>query len=679
MSRSQGCVSIVLLLLAQAAIGRAATVTLDGQSPGRTFEGIGGLSAGAGTRLLWDYPEPQRSQVLDFLFQPNFGASLHHLKVEIGGDVNSTEGTEPSYARTREEFEHPRPEYFQRGYEWWLMREAKKRNPQIFLDVLQWGAPEWIGDRDVPDVGGPNRLKWPGRAPRNRKKFYTQDNADFVAGFIQAARKYHGLEINFCGIWNETLHDSPWIKLLRRTLDGRDLSAVRIIGCDDYEVEGRGGWRIVEEFAKDAELEKAIYAVGVHYPQFQSTAAARQCGKPLWASEDNPQWKGPDWHSGLATAKMYNRNYIDGKMTKTVTCYLLDSYYDALAWADNAPMKANTPWSGYYEVWPTIWAMAHTAQFAQPGWKYLDSACGVLKDGGSYVCLRSPDAAADYSIIIETADAKRTQSLTFGVTGGLATGPIHVWRSNARSRFERQDDISLSSGTFTVALEPGSVYSLTTTTGQQKGKYRVPPPADFPLPYRDDFESYTAGKMARYFADQAGIFEVAERADGGKCLRQTVARRGIDWQCYPNPDPYSIIGDAKWRDCEVACDACVERAGYVALFGRIAKALQPTVAEGICQPPQGYWLKVGTDGRWELNAYNKTLAAGTVSFAADRWHRLALKFSGSSITAGIDGVEAKTIRDKTFSAGMAGLGSGWNTARYDNFSVRPLTHGTRQN
>ena len=84
--------------------GAKQTVTIDGQGTGRTFEGLGGLSAGAGSRLLVDYPEPQRGEVLDFLFKPNFGASLHHLKVEIGGDVNSTEGSEPSYARTRQEF-----------------------------------------------------------------------------------------------------------------------------------------------------------------------------------------------------------------------------------------------------------------------------------------------------------------------------------------------------------------------------------------------------------------------------------------------------------------------------------------------------------------------------------------------------------------------------------------------
>lgn len=32
-----------------------------------------------------DYPEPQRSEILDYLFKPNFGAALSILKVEIGG------------------------------------------------------------------------------------------------------------------------------------------------------------------------------------------------------------------------------------------------------------------------------------------------------------------------------------------------------------------------------------------------------------------------------------------------------------------------------------------------------------------------------------------------------------------------------------------------------------------
>ena len=40
-------------------------VVLDGSAGGRIFEGLGAASAGASSRLLIDYPEPQRSQILD--------------------------------------------------------------------------------------------------------------------------------------------------------------------------------------------------------------------------------------------------------------------------------------------------------------------------------------------------------------------------------------------------------------------------------------------------------------------------------------------------------------------------------------------------------------------------------------------------------------------------------------
>ena len=56
----------------------------DSAGPARTFHGIGGLSGGGATSvLLRDYPEPQRTQILDLLFKPNFGASLQILKVFV--------------------------------------------------------------------------------------------------------------------------------------------------------------------------------------------------------------------------------------------------------------------------------------------------------------------------------------------------------------------------------------------------------------------------------------------------------------------------------------------------------------------------------------------------------------------------------------------------------------------
>src|SRR6266571_4918334 len=87
-----------------------------------TVDGGGAISGGGGnSRLLVDYPEPARSRILDYLFKPGYGANLQILKVEIGGDTNSTDGAEPSHQHTANDLD------CNRGYEWWLMAEAKKR------------------------------------------------------------------------------------------------------------------------------------------------------------------------------------------------------------------------------------------------------------------------------------------------------------------------------------------------------------------------------------------------------------------------------------------------------------------------------------------------------------------------------------------------------------------------
>lgn len=76
------CLSLLVASNAQTTTTYAIT---DSAGPARVLDGIGGLSGGGATSVfLPSYPEPARSQILDYLFKPNFGASLHVLKVEIG-------------------------------------------------------------------------------------------------------------------------------------------------------------------------------------------------------------------------------------------------------------------------------------------------------------------------------------------------------------------------------------------------------------------------------------------------------------------------------------------------------------------------------------------------------------------------------------------------------------------
>lgn len=98
----------------------------DAAGVGPRFDGVGALSGGGGTSVyLRDYPPEQQQVLLDLLFKPGYGAALQILKVEIGGDSQSTEAVEHSHMHTADDLN------MERGYEGWLLAQAKARNPEI--------------------------------------------------------------------------------------------------------------------------------------------------------------------------------------------------------------------------------------------------------------------------------------------------------------------------------------------------------------------------------------------------------------------------------------------------------------------------------------------------------------------------------------------------------------------
>ncbi len=679
-------------------------------NPGRTYEGIGALSAGASTRLLPDYPEPYRSQILDYLFKPRYGASLDHLKVEIGGDVNSTCGTEPSHRRTRAE----RPD-FTRGYEWWLMCEAKRRNPSIALDVLQWGAPGWIG-------GG---------------RFYSQDNADFVTEFIRGADSVHGLKIDYAGIWNETPYDPEYIKTLASTFRRAGL-ATKIVAADEV-----CAWTVADRMREDAALMDAVDVIGTHYPPEGSTKNALATCKPLWASEEGATM--PDrWEAAKHLIRRFNRGYTEGKIVRQVVWSVVGSYYDLLPVPESGLLNARTPWSGAYELKPALWTVAHYTQFARPGWVYCESASRYDRDGEiSYVTLYDP-AGEDFSIVVETVDADSPRRLELEIGEGLSSDTLYVWRTDRTASFERIAMLQPVAGRISFEVQPGSIYTLTTTTGQRKGDESLETAAEkpFPFPYRDDFETCEPGRQPRYLSDQSGVFEVVKQPGRGKVLQQAIPQRGIEWLYHVNPDPHTLIGDRTWRDYAVGVDVLLpDGESSAVVMGRVNAMYQHTRTL-----PNGYWLRVRADGRWEvgkseaplLNGHldfrkewpelyarftdrdqclrlsyadlqalpderkeslrkvfdrmaaepdpenlflealifgmhdlrrDGTLARGRVDVHPGRWHRLELRFEGDRIEALVDGKRLVRLRDTSFSAGMAGIGCSYDPVCFDNLTI----------
>ena len=62
---------------------------------------------------------------------------------------------------------------------------------------------------------------------------------------------------------------------------------------------------------------------------------------------------------------------------------------------------------------------------------------------------------------------------------------------DAADRFVHRADIVPEVDSFKLWLAPGSIVSLSTIGGQQKGAVAdIPPSKPFPFPYKEDFESY---------------------------------------------------------------------------------------------------------------------------------------------------------------------------------------------
>lgn len=658
--------------------GSIQTVKLNGKAGGKRFDGIGVVNGGGATSvLLKDYPQPQRSQIMDLLYKPKFGASVSALLVEIPGDGNSTQGSMPSHMHRRDDLN------YSRGYTWWILQEAKRRNPDLTLDGTAWSAPGWVGNGS----------------------FWSQDAADYYVKWLQGLRSVYGLELDAIGCRNEKGTSYDFAKMLRSTLNASGFQKVKLHGFDNWGNEKLG---FVKDLLKDEQLRNSIDIISAHTfseieASTQDQQTAQQLGKPIWNSEDHVYKKGFDCL--ISMVECFNRNYIESGVTKITNWYDISGVYPLEPYAeDPATVLAQWPWSGHYEVRDALWGYAHYGQFSKVGWQYLNGGCNKLKEGGTMVTLKSPEN--DYSVIIETKGAKRAQQLSFEVGGGLSKKTLCVWVSNEKQSFYRDADIKPVHGKFTVTLAPNAVYSISTTRGQQKGAFAAVPAAKpFPFPYYETFEQYTSpkqwGYLPHYTADIIDAFEITERPDNkGKCLQQAVPGATNSWA--PDWKPYTILGDAGWENYEISADIYLNPGDTAGVMGRVNH-----VGTGYGIIPKGYYLELDENGLCRLvltrgkkdkkaltgdaeqqalikkqndesEGGEKVLGEIKLSGISHRqWHQLKLRFSGSDISASVDGNQVIKVTDVTYTHGMAGLiaggGKKLSTPYYDNLLINELS------
>ena len=668
-------------------------ITVNGNGGHRLYDGMGAVLGGGGNaRYLMDYPPAERSQILDYLFKPGYGASLQLLKLEIGGDANSTDGAEPSIEHTRGQVS------CRAGYEFAIARQAVALHPYLKLYGLQWAAPGWVRD--------------------GTGSVFTAGDIRYLLDWLGCARR-QGLAVSYLGGWNEsdTGTHAAWFGRLRAALNARGFRGVQLVGADTFAPR-RWPYAAAASVAILGNHDVCGYPTGVAGPRTRCTAppAARESGKPLWASElgamDAGARTGCTAPCAPAMDRAAVRGYLDARLTGYLEWPVLDAMPPGLPYENRGLVTADQPWSGHYSVNAMTWAIAAFTQVVWPqwpgnpgGWRYLDSGSGFLQGSradGSYVTLVRSGGTA-WSTVIETTSAKAWQQVHITVTGGrhLAADTVHVRASDfdpvaggPAQWFARQPSITPVHGRFSLTLRPGWVYSLTTTGGQGNGTAaaagrRRPrsrchtgtacPPRGRPgraTTSRATWRPWTGRSSWR----PAGF----PAARPGTCTEQRAVATPVFWHARRAGAagaaarfPYAIIGDQSLAGYTVSCDVLLTQPATTAgLVGRFSGMSGPRAGDF-----GGYIFDVSSTGRWRLIDDSEapggvaTLASGTmVAPGTGRWHRLSLSLHGATITASLDGRRVTSVHSPTWRSGPAGIKAGafsgtWPRVQYSNLSI----------
>ena len=461
-----------VLLLLSCLLRPSSSYPVNTDRLGPRFDGIGGLSGGGATsRLLPDYIEPQRSQILDYMFTPHFGIAMQILKVEIGGDGQSTQGTEASHMHTADD------ESYERGYEWWLMKEAKRRNPAIKLYGLAWAWPAWLGEG--------------GSLP------FTNSSLRYIMRWLEGAKLHHNLTIDYIGLWNERAYDRAFTLALRAAITAANLTTIIVAAdsCPPYSWM----WSICDRVIDDAEWASAFPIIGSHYVNANTTDNCHRLGKTLWESEG--LWA--DYHDGACWSRVINRNHVYANITATIAWNANAAYLRGMPDEGTGLMASPSPWSGFYAVDQVVWASSHTTHFTEPGWKYLTpgSGVGVMTGGGTYVTLTD---GHQLTIIVEAmvGDASyclheappstpvSKQDVTFELSGAVASEvtTLHVFYSSFAQGstdtqwFVYRGQVAVMDHRFTFTLSPNEQYTFSTVNSTKGGFPDSPVPAETPFP-----------------------------------------------------------------------------------------------------------------------------------------------------------------------------------------------------
>ncbi len=425
------------------------TGIIDWSKTAQEIDGFGASGAFHMARNLMNFPEPQRSEVLDILFSPTKGAGLSIVRnivgdgATVGGGSPSIEPEEGVWSWTGDEDQI------------WLMQEAGKRGCTRYMSTV-WSPPAWMKTNNSP-VGG--RLR-----PDKYLAF-----AEYLSMYIRGYKEHFGIDIYAISLANEPdvtvrysscywtgaeFHD--FIKFLIPVFERDKIKTKVIVG----ELSAWSENPVLESLA-DSVTASRVDIVGVHayhtVDKDPFPPIAQRVGplvetlkqeKKIWQTEvSNLGRNYPDMRDGLYWAKVLHTHVAENNTNAWL-------YWWAVTFPNSGQgMVHLDSQNKSYTVDKRLYTMGNFSRFVRPG--YFRVNINSELSSGVLVSAYKSELEKKLVVVVINENVKaRKLELNMAGVNAISAAP---WRTSEKENLEALRELRITDNILKATLAPGSV------------------------------------------------------------------------------------------------------------------------------------------------------------------------------------------------------------------------------
>jgi glucuronoarabinoxylan endo-1,4-beta-xylanase len=422
----------------------------------RTAQEIDGFGASAAFHMagdLMDFPEPQRSEILDILFSQSKGAGLSIVRnfVGDGGSWGSkTNGPAPSIEPQEGVWNWTGDED-----EIWFMKEAGKRGCTRYVSTV-WSPPAWMKTNNNV-IGGHLR-------PDKYQAF-----AEYLSMYVRGYKEHHGIDIYAISLANEpdvTVKYSScywtgeefhnFLKFLIPVFERDKITARVIVGEHSAWTENP----VLESLA-DSVTSARIDIVGVHaygtpdrdpFPPISQRSGhlveTLKQKKKIWQTEAaNLGRNYPDIRDGIYWAKILHTHVAENRTNAWLYWWAVSPYTGGGS-LTHMDTKTNT-----YTVDKRLYTIGNYSRFVKPGYFRIQMN-GELSSGVLVSSYKSEPARQ--LVVVAINENINPRDLELNLTGISATSAA-LWRTSQTENLAGLPALQIANNTLKATLAPGSV------------------------------------------------------------------------------------------------------------------------------------------------------------------------------------------------------------------------------